>query len=126
MKNHSAKRWISLLVVFSFLFTVSCSSFYPVSGTSPQQWSSAIEVGDTVQVTKKNGETQEFKVVRVTSDGIEGEGVQIAFDEIDSIQKEEISPGKTTGLVVGIIALVVVVIALVVSAAPSFIGSLVK
>lgn len=66
MKNRSAKRWISLLVLFFFIFTVSCSSFYPVIGTSPQQRTNAIEAGDTVQVTKKSGETFEFKVDRVT------------------------------------------------------------
>jgi hypothetical protein len=37
MKNHSAKRWVSLLVVFSFFYTVSCHSWHPVEVSSPPQ-----------------------------------------------------------------------------------------
>ena len=58
-------------------------------------------------MTKKSGETFEFKVDRVTDKEIIGEEMQVSFDEINRIQKKEVSPVKTTGLVVGIIVVVV-------------------
>jgi hypothetical protein len=129
VKHNSEKKYISLLVLFSFIFTVSCSSFRPVS-TSPPQFSNDIEVGDIIRVTKTTGEKIKFKVAVVSDSLIYGERqifkqggkivrwgneLQIPFDEIESIEKKEFSGGKTSALVLGIIVAVAVAFALLVS-----------
>jgi len=110
MKNRPIRKWIALLVMFFFIFTVSCHSWHPVEVSSPQQLPISIAVGDRVKVTTRGGEIHEFKITRITANGLQGERkgesgsepVQLSYDEIQSVEKEEFSILKTGGLMLGI------------------------
>ena len=116
MKSQSAKRLvektalnrvISLLVLISFSFTVSCTTtkVHPIHTTLPQEQARDVKKGDTVKVVTHSGERYKFKVDNISKDEIEGEGIKLAFAEIVSIKKVRIT-GKRVAIAVAIIALV--------------------
>lgn len=107
VQNTSASRIISLFVLISFSFTVSCTTnkVHPIHTTLPQEQARDIKQGDTVKVTTHSGERYKFKVENISNEAIEGEGIKLAFAEVDSIKKVRIT-GKRVAIVVGIIALI--------------------
>ena len=106
MVNHSVNRFIALVALISFCFTVSCttSKVHPLHTTLPQQKVEGIKVGDTVKITTYSGEQYKFKVENITKEEIEGEGITVALTDIESIKKVYIT-GRTVAIALGIIAL---------------------
>ena len=105
MQNKSVNRLISLLVLISFTFAVSCTTtkVHPIHTTLPQEKVKGIKVGDTVKVTTYSGEKYKFKVEDISNEKIEGEGNTIALTDVESIQKVRFT-GKKVAAAVGIIA----------------------
>lgn len=113
-QKHFSTKLMSLLVLISFTFTISCTTkkSRPIHTTTPQEKVEGINAGDTVKVTTYSGQRYKFKVERISNEVIEGGGIQIAIIEIDSIKKD-FGTGKTVALVVGIIAVIVALILIV-------------
>lgn len=107
MHNNSTHKLITLFVLISFTLTVSCSAtkVHPLHTALPQEQARDIKKGDTVKITTHSGEQYKFKVERITHAGIEGNGIQLAYSEIDRIKKVRLT-GSTIAIVAGIIVLV--------------------
>jgi len=96
-----------------------CSSSRYVQVSSPQNSESpAVVPGDYVRVTMKSGEVHRLKVAAADLDTIAGDdqdsrhsgrSLEIAMADVQKLElltARDISAGKTTGLVLGIIAAV--------------------
>lgn len=99
---------VAALIAVSLL--VSCTSLKPVESADIHR---SLSAGDSVRVVTKKGQQIEFEVVAVTAEAIVGKEQRIELADIRELQKREISPGKTAGLVAAILGAVVVVVLLV-------------
>ncbi len=107
-------RCMSTLLVAA-LMLVSCTSFKVIK---PDDIQAGLKAGDTVKIVTKDGRDLELKIVTVTSEALVGTPVssvgtaeaggvkdqRVEFSEIAKLEKREISPGKTVGLVALILA----------------------
>ena len=66
-------------------------------------------MGDSVKITKNDGEEVRFKVSEITDSGIGGEGQYVAYSDIGEIRSAQFSTGATVGVSVmtGYILLIV-------------------
>jgi hypothetical protein len=114
MRTESWQRAVALLVIASFL-TTSCASFQDVQiPKADQSAAPAVQVGQTVEATTRDGAKKQFKVTAVEADALVGEDVRVAYQDMTSLRvKQEASADskKTTWLVVGLIAAVGVIAA---------------
>ena len=108
-------RLIVLLMVFTFLAACSFPQFTRYTHQDiewGQDQLTGIDVGDKVSVVRSDREVFKFTVTGITESSIQGEGVEIRFDEIDSVSKKEIdrSEVKSFGwsLLVGFILAIAV------------------
>lgn len=118
-------------VLLSALMMVSCTSFKVVK---PDDIQAGLKAGDTVKIVTKDGRDLELKILTTTPEALVGTPVssvgtaeasdvkdqRVEFSEIAKLEKREISPGKTVGLVAGIVAsvaLFLVLMAAVIAAA---------
>lgn len=62
-----------------------------------------------MSVVTKDGRQTEFEIVAVTAEAIIGKDQRIELADIMELQKREVSPGKTAGLVAAILGAVAVV-----------------
>lgn len=72
----------------------ACTSLRTVpveAGRAPE----GIEPGDKVVVTTLRGEKLEFEVVRLDADALVGEQTRVAFDDIATLEVEELDPEAT-------------------------------
>lgn len=114
MRTESWQRAVALLVIASFL-TTSCASFQDVQiPTADQSAAPAVQVGQTVEATTRDGAKKQFKVTAVEADALVGQDVRVAYQDMTSLRvKQEASADskKTTWIVVGLIAAVGVIAA---------------
>ncbi len=106
MHYRGARRLTAMIVLLAFAVTASCTARKgPAIQTKlPQEVAQGLKVGDTVKITAHSGERYKFKVAKITKEGIEGGGHQIAFADMAEIKKVRIT-GRTVAIVLGIIAL---------------------
>ena len=110
MRKDSRQRAVALLVIASFL-TTSCASFQDVQiPTADQSAAPAVQVGQTVEATTRDGTKNTFKVTAVEKDALVGEGVRVAYQDMTSlrVQTESAGGNKTAWIVVGVLAVVAV------------------
>jgi len=60
---------------------------------------SQLEVGDKVRVIRHDATDAKFKIDTITIEGIGGDGVFVAYSDIQAVQVREHSTAKTVGLV---------------------------
>jgi hypothetical protein len=105
----SAKSWrrvVALTVIISFLMT-SCASFHDVQiPTANQSVAPAVQVGQTVEATTRDGAKKRFKVTAVEADALVGQDVRVAYEDMTSlrIQSNSVGSNKATWIVVGVLA----------------------
>jgi hypothetical protein len=92
-----------------------------VHPSTEKTWSQEIEIGEDVTVVLNNGKHYEVKVVKLdplslTGTFADGKDYTFLARNIASVSVEKTSPGKTAGVVVGIIGTVLVVLYLVIGA----------
>jgi hypothetical protein len=105
MNTQSWKRAAALLAVAAFL-TTGCTSLQNVplaqgvSNARPD-----VKAGESVVVTKKDGTTQKFKVLKVEDDALVGHNVRVSYADIASLeaQRADASQGKRALLIGGIV-----------------------
>jgi hypothetical protein len=91
------------IVVALILSISACSSMYPIDKTAVN---TEIEAGDKVRIVTKDAKEIEFQVREVSDTSIVGQTESVQKDEIETIEKKQISPIKT--VFAGIITLGVV------------------
>ena len=115
------RNYVWIFTLLSFL--VACTSMNKVDGYEQVPLSSILSAGDTVAVTKANGDRHYIKLVSVSDDAIVGthlpegdfgtismgavvgSGITIPANEIVSIEVETIDGAKTTLAIAGGIVL---------------------
>ena len=115
------RNYVWIFTLLSFL--VACTSMNKVDGYEQVPLSSILSAGDTVAVTKANGDRHYIKLVSVSHDAIVGthlpegdfgtvsmgavvgSGITIPANEIVSIEVETIDGAKTTLAIAGGIVL---------------------
>ena len=90
-------------------FTVGCTSMRSLPVSDARSFASQIEVGDKIKITLRDNSDVAFKVSAVSAEGISGDGVLVAYPDIQQVQVREFSAGKTTGLVAAIVGILVIV-----------------
>lgn len=112
MYNNSANRLISMFVLISFIFTLSCTTtkIHPIHTALPQEKVRGLKVGDMVKVITYSGEQYIFKVENITNEVIEGEGNKIALTDIESIKKVFFTGKAIVAFAVLIVGFVVLIL----------------
>jgi hypothetical protein len=80
-----------------------CMTMQPLSADSAQL-RGMLKHGDHVEVVTGNGQQLEFAVDSVDDSSFQGGGHRVAFSDVRSISRKQIAVGKTTLLVLGIVA----------------------
>ena len=111
------RRTVKKLLVLSLagIFASGCTTLHPVP-TDPKVIMVDVKQGDTVRVITKNNKELEFEVKEINDKQIIGEKETVAFTDISQIERREVSSGKTTLLVAGVVVGVVVVLISIVAA----------
>lgn len=102
--NAGLTRFIVCFVLIAF--TAGCTTMRPVYGTDAASYAAQIEVGDKIEITRKDLTTVEFKVTDLSNDGISGEDTFVAYSDIETIQTVHSNARKITGIVLVGVALV--------------------
>ena len=105
------------VVAATLLSFTACTTMQPIKNFSPETAPQDIHKGDEVHVVLGNGSVYDLEVTKVEEDSFVGEAdsgksYRIKYASIRSIESEQASAGKTAGLGVG--AIVVVLGAIVV------------
>jgi hypothetical protein len=67
-------------------------------------------VGDKIKITLRDNSDVAFKVSAVSAEGISGDGVLVAYSDIQQVQVREFSTGKTVGLVAGVVGILAIIV----------------
>ncbi|MEO8061239.1 MAG: hypothetical protein ABI821_00685 [Pseudomonadota bacterium] len=114
MNMHTWKHAAALLTVAAFL-TTGCTSLQnvPLSQGGQGVERPDIKAGDSVVVTKKDGTTQKFKVLKVEDDALVGHNVRSNYADMSSLaaQRADGAQGRKAlligGAVLGAVAIAV-------------------
>jgi hypothetical protein len=103
MRTGVRQRVTALIVTLDFLLT-ACTSLQgvPLPGADQPTATPAVNVGETVEVTTRAGETHRFKVTAVEADALVGEGVRVPYQDMTSLQAMRPDPAQN-GLVAWVI-----------------------
>ena len=80
----------NLAALLALALVGGCTSLQPVTDAS------TVGPGDEVRITTANQEF-EFKVVEVTEHVIEGDGVAVAIEDVESLEERRLSVIKSAG-----------------------------
>ncbi len=73
------------------------------SSNDAQSIASQLKVGDKVQITRSDASDVRFKIEAISNEGIDGDGIFVAYSDIQKIQIREHSTAKTVGMVAAIL-----------------------
>ena len=94
-------RWFG--VIAGSFALLACTVMQPLT-TSPAQLREQLKTGDKVEVYTTGGGPLQFTVDSIDDQGLHGGGRTIAFSDIRSISRKEISTGRTILLVLAVAA----------------------
>jgi hypothetical protein len=80
-----------------------------VPEAAASQGQAAVEVGDTVVVDTKAGETKTFKITAIEPDALFGKHVRIAYADMKSLSVKRVSALRVVGIVLAVTVVVVLV-----------------
>ena len=89
------------IVLFSFV--AGCTTTRVLPTNDAQSIASQLKVGDKVQITRSDASEIRFKIEVISDEGIDGDGIFVAYSDIQQVQIREHSTAKTVGLVVAIL-----------------------
>ena len=87
-------------------FVTGFTTMRPLPATDAQSIASHIEVGDKVQITRNDASDVKFKVETISNEGLDGDGIFVAYSDILQIGVREHSTAKTVGLIAAIMVVV--------------------
>ncbi len=105
----TVNKFIIYLVLIAF--TAGCTTLRPLPAIDAQTLASQIEVGDKVKITRNDLTEAAFEVGAITDEGISGDGVFVAYSDIQQVQVRQFSTGKTVGLVAAIVVALGIIVA---------------
>ena len=105
----TTNKFIICLVLTTF--SVGCTTMRSLPATDTQSLASQIMVGDKISIVRNDLTDITFNVSIVSDEGIGGEGVFIAYSDIQQVQVQQFSTGKTLGLVAAAIAVLALALA---------------
>lgn len=97
------KHVLQLVAIFVCLALVGCTTLQPLAVDSAKL-SQSLKRGDHVELVTTKGQQLQFAIDAVDDKGLQGEGQRVAYNDIQSISRKEISAGRTALVAVGIIA----------------------
>lgn len=120
----SFRNFTALIVILSMAFSnLACTTMKSIPWTESTHIASQIKPGDKIKYRTVDGEISQLKVTSVNDEMIKGtnRGLDktVMIADLTSIEKIEINAGKTTLLVLGIVAGVAIVLAIAAIAAAS-------
>jgi hypothetical protein len=101
-------RVTALLLSIVLLFT-GCTTFRPVPFPPPDNHRLALQIGDYVRIQRQDGSRREFRVERIQSDALAGEGAVVNFTDIRQVEVRRINKTGTVLVVAGVVVGIVVV-----------------
>lgn len=90
------------LVLTTFMF--GCMTLRPLSLADIRALQSELQAGDEVKVTRKDGSAMTFGIDTVSDEGLSGDGTLVAWSDMQQLEVQQFSAGKTIGLVAGLAA----------------------
>jgi hypothetical protein len=102
------KQVLRLTTVCAALALVGCTTMQPLKVDSARvdsaRLSQSLKRGDNVELVTASGQQLQFKIDAVDDQGLQGGGQRVAFSDIQSISRKEISAGRTALVALGIVA----------------------
>ena len=72
-----------------------CATFQGVPVPRQANERADVKVGETAEVTTRDGAKRQFKVSEVTDDALVGQGVRVAYADMTSLQVNRSDPSQT-------------------------------
>jgi hypothetical protein len=94
------KQLLAACVVLSM---VGCTTLQPLAANQ-SNLTSSLKPGDRVELVTTRGEQLQLKIDSVDANGLQGNGKQVAFSDIQSISRKETDTMKTAWVVIGVVA----------------------
>jgi hypothetical protein len=97
----------TLVVILMASLLTGCTGYkqIPLDATppGPDAVVKSLRVGDSVRVKLRDGSTQKFAIAAVEAGALVGKGGErLPFADIAEVERRQVSPGKTLGLVIAI------------------------
>lgn len=121
MIERHRQRLVSFIMIFLCLVQ-GCKSMYPIDADVPDRIVEQVQVGDVVRIHTKQGVKIKTKVISISNEKISGKNVEIAMQEVASIEVRKHDPEKVGLITLGAIAGGGIVIAVVVAVIKSLLG----
>jgi hypothetical protein len=95
-----------VICIVLLAFVAGCTTMRALPSNDAQSITSQLTVGDEVQITRIDASVVRFKVDAISDEGLAGDGVFVAYSDIQQVRVKEFSAVKTVGLVVTILVIV--------------------
>jgi hypothetical protein len=93
----------SCAIALAALTFSACTTLQPLAVDS-SRLARTLKTGDQVHLVTVRGQTLQFEIEQLDEQGMRGGGQQVAFEDIQSISRKQISAGRTTLLALGVVA----------------------
>ena len=93
-------RW--LIAMIAAMAFSGCTTLQPLA-VDPARLASQLKQGDNVQLVTTGGQQLAFSIEQIDASGMQGAGQRVAFNDIQSISRKQISMGRTALLALGVI-----------------------
>ncbi len=100
----AADKVVICIVLISFIS--GCTTMRSLPSDDAQSIGSQLEVGDKVQIVRRDASDVRFKVEEISNEGLAGDGIFVAYSDILQVSVREHSTAKTVGLVAAILVVV--------------------
>ncbi len=105
-----------LVILVSFCLC-ACTTFQPLAGSGPiaddiraaAAAGTDLKPGDRIRLTTTDGSIYEFRITDITDDLISGTEASVPIADIVTLEVREHDTGKPTGLVAGIVLIVLAI-----------------
>lgn len=97
----TADTIVTSIVLLSFV--TGCTTTRSLPANDPQSFESQLKVGDKVQITRNDASDVKFKVDAISDEGLAGDGIFVAYSDIQQVRIRELSTAKTVGLIAAIL-----------------------
>jgi hypothetical protein len=92
-----------LVIALAALTFSACTTLQPLAVDSTRL-ARTLKQGDEVHLVTVRGQALQFEIERLDNQGIQGNGQRVAYEDIQSISRKQISAGRTTLLALGVVA----------------------
>jgi hypothetical protein len=92
-----------LLAAVVALSMVGCTTLQPLTANG-SQLASELKPGDQVEITTTRGQQLQLKVDSVDATGLQAAGQRVAYNDIQSISREQTDTKRTLWVVLGVVA----------------------